>query len=660
MATPEGMEVHIKNVPEQTNEKALKNFLKPYLSQFRIRSVHIYNHYGKNWATITFLNAADAQRFLTHHGQFRPNPKRRPIPISSLYVQLTFFGKPIYCEKSNKDANPVLIRVLKKEESERQLARIGDQPKPPEILPVTFNTASIACGCWEYHGSELVFVPQVNFDVKGTAKFSKKSMMLVLKSGFRLDFRYSAILSITTEIEPTPTFIFSMHESPRLFEKIEEDAVAMLLNLLNLDGKGYKPRKNGPQRHRLPGLNDQHIAIAGNCLVYRIVLENYVNISKGAQHAIEDEMHDLRKAKEVPFMNHRRTDVRLPEISYAASFQRLLDTLSSFNCNLPFEVSFQVQKLAQNNYLHPSKVLELFPAITTLVDRTGVLVTVASIRKLFRQIPFPAPDIESSKFDLEVLTELLNTTADQLLKDGVPSEMLLRTSTSNVAIIHKVTVTPTGMYLFGPEQESNNRILRKYSANHDSFVRVRFCDEDGSQLYFGQKVSSERIFHSRFKKILEDGIQIAGRTYSFLGFSHSSLRAQSCWFAAPFIHDEHGLQNYEDIIQGLGNFSVLRSPAKCAARIGQAFSDTRTAVSIDPGIVREVADVERNDRVFSDGVGTISLSLMEKIADKLPQPQRCMPACLQIRYRGMKSLSLDLSPIQIYRVVICLRYFCRS
>lgn len=57
------------------------------------------------------------------------------------------------------------------------------------------------------------------------------------------------------------------------------------------------------------------------------------------------------------------------------------------------------------------------------------------------------------------------------------------------------------------------------------------------------------------------------------------------------------------IISQLGEFSAIRSPAKCAARIGQTFSDTPIAVQIDPSIVREVKDVENNGRVFSDGVG---------------------------------------------------------
>jgi hypothetical protein len=88
------------------------------------------------------------------------------------------------------------------------------------------------------------------------------------------------------------------------------------------------------------------------------------------------------------------------------------------------------------------------------------------------------------------------------------------------------------------------------------------------------------------------------------------------------------------IIQDLGEFSVIRSPAKCAARIGQAFSDTRTAVPIDPKIVWDAVDVERNGCCFSDGVGTMSTSLMYKIWDRLSKAPLSKPTCFQIRYRG--------------------------
>jgi hypothetical protein len=98
-------------------------------------------------------------------------------------------------------------------------------------------------------------------------------------------------------------------------------------------------------------------------------------------------------------------------------------------------------------------------------------------------------------------------------------------------------------------------------------------EEDGGSVRYDPRASQERVFHERFKQVLDGNILIAGRGFSFLGFSHSSLRAQSCWFMAPmFLGGTFWLP--EHILRELGNFSSIRIPAKCAARIGQNFTDT--------------------------------------------------------------------------------------
>jgi hypothetical protein len=147
-------------------------------------------------------------------------------------------------------------------------------------------------------------------------------------------------------------------------------------------------------------------------------------------------------------------------------------------------------------------------------------------------------------------------------------------------------------------------------------------------------VSNDVIFDDRFKSILQNGFSIAGRTFEYLGCSHSSLRAQSCWFVAPFIRD-YELHSSRFIIRELGHFAPIRSPAKCAARIGQAFTDTSVAVKIPSECVWVVPDIKVGERVFSDGVGTISSSLMDRIWNHLSKKNPVMPVCLQIRYKGM-------------------------
>jgi hypothetical protein len=203
----------------------------------------------------------------------------------------------------------------------------------------------------------------------------------------------------------------------------------------------------------------------------------------------------------------------------------------------------------------------------------------------------------------------------------------------HTAYIHRLTVTPSGIYLYGPELENQNRVLRKYRDHHDFFVRVQFCDEDGESLRFNPQISNDKIYYERFRQVLNNGISIAGRRFAFLGFSHSSLRAQSCWFMAPFVHDG-GLLFDRELIKGLGDFSEIRCPAKCAARIGQAFSETPTAVTLGAGVVYKMEDVTRNGRVFSDGVGTISREVLKQVWAALPSAKRTKPTLFQIRYSG--------------------------
>lgn len=113
---------------------------------------------------------------------------------------------------------------------------------------------------------------------------------------------------------------------------------------------------------------------------------------------------------------------------------------------------------------------------------------------------------------------------------------------------------------------------------------------------------------------------------------------------APFFHDG-ALQTYFSVISYLGKFQDITSPARCAARIGQAFSETPLAISLkDSGITPTiVGDIESEDgsRVFSDGVGTISQYIMETIqAEALDGKDSS--TCFQIRWAGAKGmLSLD-------------------
>lgn len=110
---------------------------------------------------------------------------------------------------------------------------------------------------------------------------------------------------------------------------------------------------------------------------------------------------------------------------------------------------------------------------------------------------------------------------------------------------------------------------------------------------------------------------------------------------APFVLSGT-LQLPEHILHALGNFSNIRVPAKCAARIGQNFTDTNATIELEDEDVAALPMVQRNGRDFSDGVGTISRELLELVWQVYGTRRLLKPTLLQIRFQGYKGMvSLD-------------------
>ncbi len=587
----------------------MTNFFQPILSKLSIENWHCQKRKMKPFATLTFLSSNDGQRFLTLYGG-RKN--------------LIFQGTLLFCSLSNKPADSLALKSLEMDAKNRQTRTT--EPAKDHTVP-TLDCSSVSCGLWEYIDSTLVFTSYLNWKVRGTVKFGAKVAVIRMDTGQRIDIPYSTTLAITTEGLPRPAMTITLTEAPHFFQSADEADNTLKMDVNDWSRMFHTNLKISPQRtrrERLPGLSGDHEKIAGSCLAYRIGL---VNSTFGEQ------MKALSHARGIPPTIRRHIDIHTPKERYGAEMSRLLQAFATSYAGLPFDVKYQVQKLAQNGYLPPYKVSALLPEIASLSSRSKVRVCVNAIRRLFQQIPFPGPETEAKEFQLEALINLLRDNEERLRSGGRYLDEPM--GSEHIAIIHRVTVTPAGIYLYGPEPESNNRVLRKYPRHHDHFVRVQFCDEDGMKVQHNPGISNDLIFYTRFKKVLDEGISVGGRQFAFLGFSHSSLRAQSCWFMAPFLHN--GCLLYDrKLIEGLGDFSHIHCPAKCAARIGQAFSETPTAITLAPGVAKKMKDVERNGRVFSDGVGTVSTSVLQRIWDGLPVAKRAKPTLFQIRYSGMR------------------------
>ena len=208
----------------------------------------------------------------------------------------------------------------------------------------------------------------------------------------------------------------------------------------------------------------------------------------------------------------------------------------------------------------------------------------------------------------------------------------------------RVTITPTRIIYYVEEAELCNAVLRKYKRLKDQFLRVTLSDEVGEAVK-----SMKYISETRFKPLLES-LYILNKEYKFLAFSASQLRANSLWMLTKtnelFV---------EKIHREIGDLSEIKNPAKYGARLGQLFSASFPVldfekVPIDLEVIKDIFD-EKEKYTFSDGVGMISVNLLDAIKVKMGISGKI--SVIQIRFSGVKGI-LVANP-EIGRNKICLR-----
>ncbi|KAL9076034.1 MAG: hypothetical protein Q9157_003813 [Trypethelium eluteriae] len=607
---------------------------------------------GKGCAIITFLHHIQANRFLEKHGT--PQHSRQSRPREQLKVQ----GRYINCHESNSAPDEFIIRSLKSTESRKSTAdskttassNVNSYPVDDTRSSRTFAMSSLACGSLEFVAQSPVFISHFHDNRAGNITFGNKALAVNFTSftplqAERILIPYYSIEIIGTGTYSNPALTLSLRWAPRFYnqcsmtsmEAISQLGLAILLN------QGNPPTK----RSRITSMDLSHAHVADSCFVYRIQLADLFDVPR---------IHQMLQRDQSPPSNLPWVPRNLaPRVPLEVQLKYLSDQLAVGQqyISLDFGIKFQAQRLAQNGYLPPMQVVELLPKIVSIARSQGNERTAEALRMLARELPFVGPHTSPDDFSKSTLEERIADYAENYT--NVNSVYAVNKRHAHIVLIYRAAVTPAGIYLEGPDQDTTNRVLRKYPEDIDHFMRVEFMDEDGEKIRFERRVSYDHIFHGRFKGVLADGVSVAGRRYHFLGFSHSSLRQQSAWFIHPFF--DKAINNVTVpavIIRGLGEFSNIRSPAKCAARIGQAFTDTTSSIHIGQKGYNVVEDIERKeyvikdgqieplDRNFSDGVGTISWSLLRRIWREHKLSRTLKPTLFQIRFGGAKGMiSLD-------------------
>ena len=512
------MEVFVRNLPDQATEKQINGFFCKVLETLGIKTYHCQKLKRRGLATITILDVGKARNFLRLYG--RADTVTRSMV--SFQQRLQFMGKFINCSQSRNAPDHYLLLTLKKEESDRYAA----QSRKPKIVPArvngpgnkadegrAFDILTIDCGQWTYRRDELVFATYHQEQRYGRIIFGDRILLINLWSqtqdslAHQVEIPYNSIQSFTIGPKSEPSITFSLSEAPKFYRKlVSEEANTEGSELENsLNSMILENRKQTFTRSRTTALSTSHGSIVSSCLCYRVKLRNAKDV---------DGLRGLKKYPAIPDSISWNTSAVREEDPFTAQMTKLKSLLASKKYGeMPFEVKFQLQKLAQNGYLEPLKVVELIPFVDRrLRTTTNAGSIVQALRNLSGYLPFAGPDTEASELNVETLAKYLSKSQESILH-GDSYSVDLAEQYDHIASVHKAMVTPTGIYLYGPDPETKNRVLRKYSAFPNYFLSVSFGDEDGQSLWLDRQTSGTEIYHGRFKGVLEGIINIAGRGY---------------------------------------------------------------------------------------------------------------------------------------------------
>lgn len=185
----------------------------------------------------------------------------------------------------------------------------------------------------------------------------------------------------------------------------------------------------------------------------------------------------------------------------------------------------------------------------------------------------------------------------------------------------RILVTPTYTLFLPYIEDQGNRILREHRRPWEA-MRVVFKMDDFQDAKWNNKFLIEFI-----KIHLIKGINLSNLHFEFFCYSQSQFRSMGCWLVT----------NPDEILKLTGDYSNIKIIAKYGARVGQTLTSTTKTIRIHEDNIFDIPECTGNTNyVFSDGVGTITEDLAEKISRKLGLDN--IPAAFQGRFLGCKGV----------------------
>ncbi|KAJ3067249.1 hypothetical protein HDU98_009572 [Podochytrium sp. JEL0797] len=380
---------------------------------------------------------------------------------------------------------------------------------------------------------------------------------------------------------------------------------------------------------RIYQVNPKHAFFVFNCLVCRITF------------------HTCRTDTISKIFSRVGPSVQCPVLIapgglYSSNHQKKLTTLFT---SLPIRIAYQLALIQSWGLMFPNELLAFVrAAIVPLVSKQSEA-EIAQLLSLFVRSTHWEPFKGESRPNYPKLFEEIKATFQYIPEDF---------DSAKYCMAYQLYVTPTGMYIDGPFLEKSNRVMRQYKEFSSNFLQVNFVEEDGSQFNRSsiKDVAQDVIYKDRIAAFLKKGLSVAGREFKFLAFSNSSLKEGRVLF---FHEPVSGSVTVDSIRAWMGDFSMIKSPARYAARMGQAFTSTASTLTVAKEEIYTVADVERNGYIFSDGVGTVSPEIAGKIWEMMKKMKEkngvgstwrtgekevldVVPSAFQIRFGGAKGM----------------------
>ena len=503
------MEVFVRNLQQEATEKQVKQYFRPILAELGINVFHCQKPRNKGYAKITLLDPRSGQRFLDVHGQLIPGLQG----FKTVKKQLHHMNRPVNCRLSDTAPDEYVLKSLEREKVEKILAKRSVAPTASVISEKqsrrVFDFNVIYCGGMDYIGSDLAFVPYCGKARSGRLVFGRRfvlvdfSTSVAAKSAQQMEIPYSSVQSLMIGRSTDPLMTFSLLLAPRIFEKILQQENDLLVNgMVQLGLNRSQKKQNVPQRQRISALDSSHQAVVASCLCYRF-------------HIYPTDIPSILALKRLPgYPDIVSWNMRLlQQTPFHTQMSELNSVLNSRRYQkYPFELKFHLQRLAQNGYLPPHKVLQVMRRMTETYLNADTSALADAVYKLFGQIPFPGAETEGSEISSVTLQDMLANNYSKVIREKEYSRGF-STEYEQIAMIYKAMVTPVGIYLSGPEPEIKNRVLRKYSGYTNYFLQVTFADEDGEPMRYERTTSLSSVYHERFKTVLEGNITIAGRPY---------------------------------------------------------------------------------------------------------------------------------------------------